>query len=66
MNSYMAFNESYFSVAWTIFKNHLLEVGLTQNYWETMALQMLTTIELFYLIMCENPHEKMIIEIASG
>jgi hypothetical protein len=32
---------------WTIFKNHLLEVGLTQNR-ETMALRMLTTVVLFY------------------
>jgi hypothetical protein len=30
------------------FKNHLLEVGLTQN-WEAMALWMLTTVDLFYL-----------------
>ena len=28
---YMASNESSFMVAWTIFKNHLLEVGLTQT-----------------------------------
>ena len=39
-----------------IFKNNVLEVGLTQNR-ETMALQMLTTINLFYSIMCEDPHE---------
>jgi hypothetical protein len=32
-------------VIWTIFKNHHLEVGLTQNR-ETMALWMLTTIGL--------------------
>ena len=43
-------------VTWTIFKNHLLEVGLTQNR-EIMALQMLTTVDLFYFIMYENPHE---------
>ena len=43
-------------VTWTIFKNRLLEVGLTQN-WETVALQMLTTVDLFYFIMCEYPHE---------
>ena len=43
-------------VTWIIFKNHLLDVGLTQN-WETMALQMLTTIYLFYLIMREDLHE---------
>ena len=43
-------------VTWTIFKNHLLEVGLTQNR-ETMALRMLTTVDLFYFIMREDPYE---------
>jgi hypothetical protein len=37
-------------------KNHLLEVGLTQNR-ETMAFQMLTIVDLFDFIMCEDPHE---------
>jgi hypothetical protein len=37
MDSDMASNGSRFMVTWTIFKNHLLEVGLTQNR-ETMAL----------------------------
>ena len=41
-------------VTWTIFNNHLLEVGLTQNR-ETMALRMLTTVDLLYFIMCEDP-----------
>ena len=36
------------------FKNHLLEVGLTQNR-ETMTLQTLTTVDLFYFNMCEDP-----------
>ena len=45
-----------FMVAWTISKNYLLEVGLTQNR-ETMALQMLTTVDLFDFIVCEDPHE---------
>ena len=56
MDPYMASNGLCFMVTWTIFKNHLLEVGLTQNQ-ETMALQTLTTIDLFYFIMCEDPHE---------
>ena len=56
MDSYMASNGSCFMVTWIIFKNHLLEVGLTQNQ-ETMALQTLTTVDLFYFIMCEDPHE---------
>ena len=38
------------------FQNHLLEVGLAQNR-DTMTLQMLTTVDLFYFIMCEDPHE---------
>jgi hypothetical protein len=56
MDSYMASNKACFMVIWTILKIHLLEVGLTQD-WDTMALWMLTTIDLFYCIMCEDPHE---------
>ena len=41
-DSYTASNESCFTVTWSIFKNHLLEVGLTQNHQETMALRTLT------------------------
>ena len=59
----MASNGSCFTVTWITFKNHLLEVGLTQNR-ETMALRTLTTIGLFYFIMCEGPHEQTFIEIA--
>jgi hypothetical protein len=43
-------------VTWIIFKNHLMEVGLTQNP-ETMALRKLTTVEVFYFTMCEDPNE---------
>ena len=56
MDSYMTSNGSCFMVTWTVFKNHMLEVGLTQN-WETKALRMLTAVRLFYFIMCEDPHE---------
>ena len=56
MDSYMASNGSCFMVTWTVFKNHLLEVGLTQS-WDIMAFQMLTTVDLLYFIMCEDPHE---------
>ena len=38
------------------FKNHLLEVGLTQNH-ATMALQTFMTVDLFYFIICEDPHK---------
>ena len=31
MDSYIASNGSCFMVTWTLFKNHLLEVGLTPN-----------------------------------
>jgi hypothetical protein len=48
---------SCFMVTWTVFKPHLLEVGLTRNYLETMALRMLTTVDLLYFIMCEDPPE---------
>ena len=43
-------------VIWIIFKNHLLKVGLTQNR-DTMALRMLTTVDLFYFIMVEDRYE---------
>ena len=56
MDSYMALNGLCFMVTWTIFKNHLLKVGLTQNR-ETAALRMLKTTNLFYSIMREDPHE---------
>ena len=65
MDSYMASIGSCFMVTWTIFKSHLLEVGLTQNQ-ETMAFQTLTTVDLFYFIMCEDPHEWKFIELAFG
>jgi hypothetical protein len=42
-----------------------MEVGLTHNL-KTMALQTLTTDDLFYFIMCEDPHEYIFIEIAFG
>ena len=65
MDSYMASNGSCFLVTWITLRNHLLEVGLTQNQ-ETMALQTLTTVDLFYFIMCEDPHKEKFIEIAFG
>ena len=65
MDSYMASNGSCSMVTWTIFKNHPLEVGLTQNR-EIMALRTLTTADLFYFIMCEDLHEEKFIEIAFG
>ena len=38
------------------FQNHLLEADRTQNQ-ETMALRTLTTCDLLYLIVCDDPHE---------
>ena len=49
-------------VSWSL---GLLEVGLTQNR-ETMILRILTTVDLFYFIMCEDPHEWKFIEITFG
>ena len=45
--------------------DHLLEVGLTRNH-ETTALWTLTTVGLFYFIMCDDPHELKFIGIAFG
>ena len=56
MDSYMASNGSRFMATWISFKNHLLEVRLTQNQ-DTMALRTLTTVVLFHLIMHEDLHE---------
>ena len=50
----MASNGSCFTVTWIIFENHLLEVGLTQN-WETKAFLTLTTADLLYFIIYEKP-----------
>ena len=65
MDSYMASNGSCFTITCTIFKNHLLEVGLTENR-ETMTLRTFTTVNSSYFIMCEDPHEYKFIEIAFG
>ena len=56
MDSYVAAIGSCFMVTWIIFENHLLEVGLTQD-WETMAFETLTTVDVLYYVMCEDPHE---------
>ena len=56
MEPFVASNGSCFMVTWTIFKHHLLEVDLIQN-WETMVLQMLTTVGLFYFTMFEDLYE---------
>ena len=65
MDSYVASNGSCFMDTWIVFKNHLLEVGLRPN-WETMVLRMLTTVDLLYFIVCEDPHEQKFIGIAVG
>ena len=65
MDSYVASNGSCFKVTWTILKNRLLHLGLTQNQ-ETMALWTLITVGLFYCIMCEDSHKQKVIEIAFG
>ena len=56
MDSYMVSNGSRWMVTWTIFKNRLLEVGLTQNQ-ETMVLQTLAAVNWFSCVMCEDVHE---------
>ena len=38
MDSYMVSNGSCFMITWTISKNHLLKVRLTENHWKTMVL----------------------------
>ena len=55
-DSHMALSGLCFMVTLTIFKSHLLEVGLTQ-LGKIMALQTLTTVDLFYFVMVEEMHE---------
>jgi hypothetical protein len=46
-------------VLWSLglfLKTHLLKVGLTQT-WETWHSETLTTVDLFYFVMCKDPHE---------
>ena len=54
MDSYIASNGSCLMVTWIIFKNHFLKVGPTQN-WETIALSILTTVDLFYFYHVWGP-----------
>ena len=56
MDSYMVSNGPCFMVTWIIFKTHPLEVGLRQSQ-EIMAAWTLTTVDLLYYIMWEDPHE---------
>jgi hypothetical protein len=56
MDSYIASNGSCFMVTWIVFKNHLLEGGLRQK-WEAMTFRMLITVDLFFVIVCEDIHE---------
>ena len=65
MDSYLASNGPCFMVTWINFKNPLLEVSLSKT-WETMALRTITTVDLFYFIKCEDPHEYKFIEITFG
>ena len=51
MDSYIASNGSCFMFTWTMFKDHFFGGRPTQN-WETMALQILTIVDLFYFMMC--------------
>ena len=56
MDSNMASNGPCFMVSWTVFKNHLLEVGLTQNRWETMALRTVISVDFFNVVLCARTH----------
>ena len=51
MEAYLASNILCFMTTLTIFNNHLLDVGLTQNR-EFMALQTLRTVDLFLFLSC--------------
>jgi hypothetical protein len=55
LDSNVASNGSCSTVTWTLFRDHLLEVDLTQNHRETMAFRNLTTDNLLYFIGCKDP-----------
>ena len=55
VDSYVASNGSCFMVTWSIFKNHLLEVGLTQNRRSWHFGRSQPVIYSILLIMCEDP-----------
>ena len=64
---FMASNGSCLMVTWVIFRNHFLEVSVTQNDWETIALWTFIIVALFCnFIMCKDPHEFRSIEIGFG
>jgi hypothetical protein len=65
MDSYMASNGSYFMVTWPIFKNHFLEVSLTQNR-KTMAFQTLTIVDIFDFLIYVRAHMNRKLEKAFG
>ena len=50
---YVASSRPCFMVTWTSLNNHLLDVGLTQN-WEITALRILKIVGLKWFIMCED------------
>ena len=50
-------------VAWTIFKDHLLEVSSTQDR-KTMTFQTLITVDLFQFIIVKTSHESTFTELA--
>ena len=62
---YMTSSGLHLMVIRIISKNHLLEVGVTQNQ-ETVTLQTLMTVDLSYSIMDEDPHEQKLIETPFG
>jgi hypothetical protein len=51
----MASNRSCSMVTWTIFRNHLLEVGLTQNQ-KLASIRMLTTVDSFIYLSHVKTH----------
>ena len=63
MDSYVASNGSCFIITWIGYKNHLLEVGLTQNRETIMALQTPTTVDSFYAMLSYHVWGPALMEI---
>ena len=62
IHSYMASNGSFFMVIGTTSKNHLLDVGLSQDR-KIMTLRTLTILNLLSIYHVWGPHEYIFIEI---
>ena len=63
---FLQVNEACFMVIWTIFKNHLLEEGLTSKSGDHDTLKLSQPLICYMLSCVRTPHEQEVIERAFG